>query len=149
MEQNKDAPAVVRRRRKVARQQREQTPESSKIGKLKYSDDDSSSTTNTVSRNSSIREPPTIVTPPNIVPPILPERKIGEAITGIPSSAKKRDPATIGGHLSKILSRRDKKLASPNVRSLSSPREDQKDTINLSDVRLLMREARRSLSTPR
>lgn len=46
---NPDAPALVRRRRRIARQQREKTPEPiSKNGaKQKYSDEESSSTTTT------------------------------------------------------------------------------------------------------
>lgn len=50
MDQNKDAPTVVRRRRKVARQQREQTPEAPNILKYKYSDDESSSTNDHASK---------------------------------------------------------------------------------------------------
>lgn len=50
MDQNKDAPTVVRRRRKVARQQREQTPEAPNILKYKYSDDESSSTNDYASK---------------------------------------------------------------------------------------------------
>lgn len=111
MDQNKDAPTVVRRRRKVARQQREQTPEAPNILKYKYSDDESSSTNDNTSKIAILQ---------NTIP--------------------------LSGHKSKILGRRDKTIAL--IRSTSSPREAKKIEDN-SELLALMRQSKRSLSSPR
>lgn len=111
MDQNKDAPTVVRRRRKVARQQREQTPEAPNILKYKYSDDESSSTNDHASK---------VPIHQNTIP--------------------------LSGHKSKILGRRDKTIA--QIRSTSSPREAKKIE-DFSEILAMMRQPKRSLSSPR
>lgn len=146
-EMNADAPAIVRRRRRIARQQRESTPEPvARIGgtKPKYSDDESSST-------------------PDI------EKRHGDP--HLSTSSPPSDSATGQAHHNsnvayreKILSRRDRyRRTSPVVRSQSTPRQLQPDdAIVLSGseekahsesggrkVIRILRQAKRSLSIPR
>lgn len=124
MEASRDAPAVVRRRRKIARQQREQTPEAAKFGKLKNSDEDSSSFSESHRDNKNN-------------PPEPPKRTVEPCVH-----------REISGHLSKILNRRDRNINSSAVRSLSSPREAKK-VESPAEVQQLLKHARRSLSSPR
>lgn len=138
---NVDAPALVRRRRRIARQQRENTPEPiAKTGgtKPKYSDDESSSATD------------------------LDKRRIASNIIG--DSVGLANQNSNVAYREKILSRRDRyRRTSPIVRSQSTPRQLQPgdDVAILSGpeekanseaggrVIRILRQAKRSLSIPR
>lgn len=139
---NQDAPAIARRRRRIARQQREKTPEPiAKTGgpRPKYSDEESSSTTDFNN--------PILVT----------ERLI--------RSKPKMTSVACGsntGYRNKILNRRDKASGiSPTARSQSTPRpanhqandassiEDRGNSSSGSNVLSFLRQAKRSLSIPR
>lgn len=111
MDQNKDAPTVVRRRRKVARQQREQTPEAPNILKYKYSDDESSSTNDNTSK---------IPIHQNTIPLSGHKSKIlgrrDKTIALIRSSSSPREAKKIDDNLELLA------LMKQSKRSLSSPR---------------------------
>lgn len=149
---NVDAPALVRRRRRIARQQREKTPEPiAKIGGIKprYSDEDSSSTTNT--------------TPNEYERQIMSGQYGNQRIkskTGSTSSGNGTYSSN-AAYREKILNRRDRanKTAHELVRSQSQPRQLQL-TVGISDgeksgndsgkqVIRFLRQAKRSLSIPR
>lgn len=149
---NADAPALVRRRRRIARQQREKTPEPiAKIGGIKptYSDDESSSTTNTTANE--------------YEPRILPEQYGNQRIkskTGSTSSGNATYSSSNAAYREKILNRRDRanKTAHELVRSQSQPRQLQPNAISDGErcgndsgkpVIRFLRQAKRSLSIPR
>lgn len=144
---NTDAPAIVRRRRRIARQQRESTPEPvAKIGspRPKNSDDESSST-----------------------PDIEKHRDESHMSTSSPTSDTGTGPTHHNSNVAyreKILSRRDRyRRTSPIVRSQSTPRQLQpEDVTALSGseekahsesggrkVIRILKQAKRSLSIPR
>lgn len=158
-ESNTDAPALVRRRRRLARQQREKTPEPlAKIGAVKpqkFSDDESSSTTTTTNENEQRRT--------NATATILSgtTRSLRSSKTASNSSG-----AGSGGHNSnvayreKILQRRDRghHRTTAVVRSQSQPREIPPDSPtpkqkmpsdSSGNVIRFLRKAKRSLSIPR
>lgn len=138
-EMNADAPALVRRRRRIARQQREKTPEPvARTGGVmpKYSDDESSSATDLERRR-------------------IETTVIKSSPTGQHSNVAYRE---------KILSRRDRyRRTSPVVRSQSTPRQlqpgDEQATLSGADEKAasesggrvirILRQAKRSLSIPR
>lgn len=149
---NTDAPALVRRRRRIARQQREKTPEPiAKVGgvKPKYSDEESSSTTTTT--------------------PTEYDRQHGNNLTGNGRTKLKTSNSSGGGsgpynsnvaYREKILSRRDRghKTSNELVRSHSQPRvldpnaiSDGEKSANETGKHVIkfLRQAKRSLSIPR
>lgn len=158
-ESNVDAPALVRRRRRLARQQREKTPEPlAKIGAVKpqkYSDDESSSTTTTANEYEKRRT--------NATATIL----SGTTTRRSSKTASNSSGAGSGGHNSnvayreKILQRRDRGHHRPAmVRSQSQPREIQPESPesptpekmpsdSSGNVIRFLRQAKRSLSIPR
>lgn len=150
-ETNADAPALVRRRRRIARQQREKTPEPiAKIGgiKPKYSDEESSSTTNTTHNEYDRR----------IMPGQYGNQRI-KSKTGSTSSGNGTYSSN-AAYREKILNRRDRanKAANELVRSQSQPRQLQPDAISDGEksgndsgkqVFRFLRQAKRSLSIPR
>lgn len=143
---NIDAPALVRRRRRIARQQREKTPEPiARTGGIAptYSDEESSSTTDLERRRI---EPTIIKSSPT---------SSGSGVTGQNSNVAYRE---------KILNRRDRyRRTSPVVRSQSTPRQlqpgDEQATLSGGDEKAasetggrvirILRQAKRSLSIPR
>lgn len=167
-ESNVDAPALVRRRRRIARQQREKTPEPlAKIGAVKpqkYSDDESSSTTTTANENEKRRTNATATILSGTTRPSLrPSRA-----TASNSSGGGGGGAGSGSHgnsnvayREKILQRRDRghHQHRPMVaRSQSQPREIPPDSPTPSqkmpsdssgNVIRFLRKAKRSLSIPR
>lgn len=140
---NQDAPAIARRRRRIARQQREKTPEPiAKTGgsRPKYSDEESSSTTDFNNPSQTV------------------ERMV----------RTKSKPLTVScgtntTYRNKILNRRDKACgtSSGSSRSQSTPRptnpqandgsslEDRGNSSSGSNVISFLRQAKRSLSIPR
>lgn len=149
---NTDAPALVRRRRRIARQQREKTPEPiAKIGGVrpKYSDEESSSTTTTTNeyknRNSTLGS--------NRLKP-----KTASTSSGGGSSTY----ANVA-YREKILNRRDRahKPSRELVRSHSTPRQLKPDAVSDGEqkqhsnhdaskhVIKFLHKAKRSLSIPR
>ncbi|XP_031621642.1 uncharacterized protein LOC116339746 [Contarinia nasturtii] len=154
---NVDAPAIMRRRRRIARQQREKTPEPiAKIGgiKPKYSDDESSSTTTTATPNEYDKRrtnPATI---------ILGTTKVKTTKTTSNSSGEgsHRNSSNVA-YREKILNRRDRASRPISIiRSQSTPREippdspttDEKAPSETSgNVVRFFRKAKRSLSIPR
>lgn len=139
---NQDAPAIARRRRRIARQQREKTPEPiAKTGGVrpKFSDEESSSATDFNHAS------------------LLIERSI--------RTKPKTTSVACGsntGYRNKILNRRDKACATSTVaRSQSTPRptehqtndvsslEDRGNSSSGSNVMSFLRQAKRSLSIPR
>lgn len=149
-ESNVDAPALVRRRRRIARQQREKTPEPlAKIGNIKpkYSDDESSSTTTTTANEFDKRINPTM---------ILGTTRM-KVKTASNSSGGGSGNSTNVAYREKILNRRDRSHRVV-VRSQSQPREipPESPTPELrspsdssGNVIRFLRQAKRSLSIPR
>lgn len=152
-ESNADAPALVRRRRRIARQQREKTPEplakSGAVKPQKYSDDESSSTTTTANENEQRRSNATAT----ILSRATSNSSGGGAGSGSHSNVAYRE---------KILQRRDRghhQHHRPTVaRSQSQPREIPPDSPTPSqkmpsdssgNVIRFLRKAKRSLSIPR
>lgn len=150
---NVDAPALVRRRRRLARQQREKTPEpSAKTGAVKpqkYSDDESSSTTTTANEYEQRRT--------NAVATLSGGKKSKAASNS--SGAGSGHGSSNLAYREKILQRRDRGHHRPAlVRSQSQPREippesptpDRKMPSDSSgNVIRFLRKAKRSLSIPR
>lgn len=148
---NADAPALVRRRRRIARQQREKTPEPiAKIGGIKptYSDEESSSTTNTTANEYERRISPDQYGNQRI------KSKTGSTCSGNATYSSN------AAYREKILNRRDRanKTAYELVRSQSQPRQSQPDAISDGEksgndsgkpVIRFLRQAKRSLSIPR
>lgn len=145
---------VVRRRRRVARHVREKTPEptsksvgcggSENVIKQKCSDDESSGTTETAT-NTSVNEQNTSIKSTATI-----QQTIEVPVTDVPappSPSSARTPL-ISAHRSKILSRRDKTIGTSAVRSRSTPRPDESKPTD-SGVFALLRQAKRSLSSPR
>lgn len=139
---NADAPALVRRRRRIARQQRESTPEPiAKIGGIKprYSDEESSSTTNEYEKRKALLK--------------------SKTASGSSGAGSGHNSNT--AYREKILSRRDRShRTSPFIRSLSTPRELPVDGFSGGEdksnsesggkkVIKILRQAKRSLSIPR
>lgn len=162
-ESNLDAPALVRRRRRLARQQREKTPEPlAKIGAIvkpqKYSDEESSSTTTTTTTNEYEKRRT------NATATILSGVTTARSLKSSTKTTSNSSGAGSGGHSSnvayreKILQRRDRHRPML-VRSQSQPREIPPDSptpdpkIMPSDssgnVIRFFRRAKRSLSIPR
>lgn len=148
-ESNTDAPALVRRRRRIARQQREKTPEpQSKITnhiKPKYSDDESSSTT--TNEHDKHANPAMIFGTTRI------KIKTGSNSSGGEKSGNNSNIA----YREKILNRRDR-AQRPVVRSQSQPRvippdspppELKAPSDSSGNVVRFLRRAKRSLSIPR
>lgn len=139
---NQDAPAIARRRRRIARQQREKTPEPiAKTGgtRPKYSDEESSSATD--------------FNHPSLVSERLIRTKPKTSSVACGSNT---------GYRNKILNRRDKASGTSTVaRSQSTPRptnhqvndasslEDRGNSSSGSNVMSFLRQAKRSLSIPR
>lgn len=151
-EANSDAPALVRRRRRIARQQREKTPEPiSKVGgiKPKFSDDESSSTTTTP--NEFERRRSNTVTVPDSI-------RIRPKTASVSSGDGSRNYSNVA-YRDKILNRRDRSQRPTQfARSQSQPRElvpdsptpELKAPSNSSgNVIRFLRQAKRSLSIPR
>lgn len=158
-ESNADAPALVRRRRRIARQQREKTPEplakaSTAVKSQKYSDDESSSTTTTTNENEKRR---TNATATILTGSTLRSTKVASNSSGAGSGGHSSNVA----YREKILQRRDRghHHRPTLVRSQSQPREIPPDSptpepkIMPSDssgnVIRFLRKAKRSLSIPR
>ncbi|XP_055313427.1 uncharacterized protein LOC129574881 [Sitodiplosis mosellana] len=151
-ESNLDAPALVRRRRRIARQQREKTPEpiAKTMGgiKPKFSDDESSSTTTTTNEYEKRRTNPAM---------ILGTTRV-KVKTASNSSAGSGNSSNVA-YREKILNRRDRASRSATiVRSQSTPREippdsptpESKSPSDTSgNVVRFLRKAKRSLSIPR
>lgn len=161
--ENIDAPVVRRRRRIVRHHVREKTPEPSKNGgaKQKYSDDESSTAEMTggstsskkshhrsqqratdASTNTAATASPTASTNPLV-------ETIDEPPNDVPSQPTLAvvKSAAMSAHRSKILSRRDRSIGSAAIRSQSTPRDESK--ANDSGITLLIKQAKRSLSSPR
>lgn len=154
-ESNADAPALVRRRRRIARQQREKTPEplakSGAVKPQKYSDDESSSTTTTANENEQRRS--------NATATILSRATSNSSGGGAGSGSHGHSNVA---YREKILQRRDRghhQHHRPVVaRSQSQPREIPPDSPTPSqkmpsdssgNVIRFLRKAKRSLSIPR
>lgn len=151
-EMNLDAPALVRRRRRIARQQREKTPEPiAKTGGIrpKYSDDESSSTTTTANEYDLKRINPIVIEGNVRVKPKTQSNSSGGG-SGNSSNVAYRE---------KILNRRDRgNRPATIVRSRSTPRQLSPDsptseTKSPSDtsgnIIRYLKKAKRSLSIPR
>lgn len=157
--ENIDAPVVRRRRRIVRHHVREKTPEPSKIGgssKQKCSDDESSTAETTGGSTSSKKShhrsqqnatdastnTAAAASPAQLVETIV-------ELNDVPSqpTAPIVKSAAMSAHRSKILSRRDRSISTAAVRSQSTPRDESK--ANDSGITLLIRQAKRSLSSPR
>lgn len=172
-ESNVDAPAIVRRRRRIARQQREKTPEPlAKIGAVKpqkYSDDESSSTTTTANENEKRRTNATATILAGTTRPSLRSSRGTGTASNSSGGGGGGGGAGSGSHSNsnvayreKILQRRDRGHHRPMVaRSQSQPREIPPDSPTPSlksqkmpsdssgNVIRFLRKAKRSLSIPR
>lgn len=151
-ESNADAPALVRRRRRIARQQREKTPEpAAKTGGIrpKISDDESSSTTTTPNEFERRHTNPAIV---------LGNIRVKPRTQSNSSGGEGRNNSNVA-YREKILNRRDRaQRPATIVRSQSTPRELPPES-PVSDNKLpsdssgnvvrFFRKAKRSLSIPR
>lgn len=157
--ENIDAPVVRRRRRIVRHHVREKTPEPSKNGgnaKQKYSDDESSTAEMTGGSTSSKKShhrsqqhatdasTNTAAAASLPTPPLVDANDDSSQHTPTVPVVKS---AAMSAHRSKILSRRDRSIGSAAVRSQSTPRDESK--ANDSGITLLIRQAKRSLSSPR
>lgn len=151
-ESNADAPALVRRRRRIARQQREKTPEPiAKTGgvKPKFSDDESSSTT-TTNEYEKKRTTPAM---------ILGTSRVKVKSTSNSSGAGSGGNSSNVAYREKILNRRDRATRPATiVRSQSQPRvvppdsptpESKSPSDTSGNVVRFFRKAKRSLSIPR
>lgn len=156
-ESNVDAPALVRRRRRIARQQREKTPEPiAKTGgvKPKFSDDESSSTTTTTNEYEKRRTNPAM---------ILGTTRVKVKNTSNSSGAGSGNSSNVA-YREKILNRRDRAIRPATiVRSQSTPRvvppdsptpgsptpECRSPSDTSGNVVRFLRKAKRSLSIPR
>lgn len=156
-EMNSDAPAVMRRRRRAARQSREKTPEPiARMGgiKPKYSDEENSSTTPNDQTNRLVQ----------------PSHRISKHRTASNSSgdgSNKRvtnNNSSSTAYRNKILSRRDRNAAVSLERSHSTPRSVPIDSDLMTNddhilvtqrrnssgnVMTFLRQVKRSLSIPR
>lgn len=153
-ESNPDAPSLVRRRRRIARQQREKTPEPvAKTGiKPKFSDDESSSTTTTPNEFEKRRTSSTSAQNNSRL----------KAKTASNSSGAGSGNSSNVAYREKILNRRDRAARPASlVRSHSTPRElqdlqaelspaeEQKPSDTSGNLIRYLRKAKRSLSIPR
>lgn len=152
-ESNVDAPALVRRRRRIARQQREKTPEpiAKTMGgvKPKFSDDESSSTTTTTNEYEKRRTNSGM---------ILGTTRVKVKNASNSSGAGSGNNSNVA-YREKILNRRDRATRPATiVRSQSTPRElppdsptpESKSPSDTSgNVVRFFRKAKRSLSIPR
>lgn len=150
---NFDAPAVVRRRRRIARQQREKTPEpAAKVGGIrpKISDDESSSTTTTPNEFEKRRTNPAVV---------LGSTRVKSRTASNSSGGESRQSSNLT-YREKILSRRDRgQRPATAARSQSTPREiplelpvsdsDKLPSESSGNVVRFFQKAKRSLSIPR
>lgn len=145
-ESNTDAPALVRRRRRIARQQREKTPEPlAKSGnqKPKYSDDESSSTTaNEYEKRTNTAG-------------IFGTTRIRVKSGSNSSGGEKSGNTSNVAYRDKILNRRDRAQRTV-VRSQSQPRippdsptPEPAPSDSSGNVIRFLRKAKRSLSIPR
>lgn len=166
-ESNVDAPALVRRRRRIARQQREKTPEPlAKIGAVKpqkYSDDESSSTTTTANENEKRRTSATATILSGSTRPSLRSSSRATASNSSGGAGSGSHGNSNVAYREKILQRRDRGHHHQNhhpmvVRSQSQPREIPPDSPTPSqkmpsdssgNVIRFLRKAKRSLSIPR
>lgn len=152
-ESNIDAPALVRRRRRILRQQREKTPEPiAKTGGIKprYSDDESSSTTTTTTNEYEKRRVNPAVVQGNI-----------RVKTKTPSNSSGGGSANSSNvaYREKILNRRDRATRPVTiVRSQSTPRqlspdsptsESKSPSETSGNIIRYLKKAKRSLSIPR
>lgn len=164
-ESNADAPALVRRRRRIARQQREKTPEPlAKIGAVKpqkYSDDESSSTTTTANENEMRRTNATATILSGTARPSLRSSRATASNSSGGAGSGSHTNSNVA-YREKILQRRDRGHHHPNrptvARSQSQPREIPPDSPTPSqkmpsdssgNVIRFLRKAKRSLSIPR
>lgn len=169
--ENIDAPVVRRRRRIVRHHVREKTPEPSKNGgtKQKYSDDESStaemtggSTSSKKSHHRSHQQHATDASTNTAAAAAAADAATTASTTTTPLVETIDEPpndvlaqptvpvvksAAMSAHRSKILSRRDRSISTAAVRSQSTPRDESK--ANDSGITLLIRQAKRSLSSPR
>lgn len=160
-ESNVDAPALVRRRRRLARQQREKTPEPlAKIGAvkpLKYSDDESSSTTTTANEYEKRRTSATATILSGTTRSLRSTKTTASNSSGAGSGSHSNSNVA---YREKILQRRDRgHHHRPMVaRSQSQPREIPPDSPtpepkmpsdSSGNVIRFLRKAKRSLSIPR
>lgn len=153
-ETNSDAPAVMRRRRRAARQSRERTPEPiARMGgiKPKYSDEENSSATFDHTTNRSVSNHRTN------------DRASKHRTASYSSGDGSRGTSSNLAYRNKILSRRDRNATASVVRSHSTPRsvasssnmpnDDQAmvaERRNSSgNVMTFLRQVKRSLSIPR
>lgn len=153
---NSDAPAVMRRRRRAARQSREKTPEPiARMGgiKPKYSDEENSSTTiDQANRSGSSHRS---INNDCASKPRTASNSSGDGSRGTNSNVAYRN---------KILSRRDRNMTAAVVRSHSTPRSvpSQAHVANHDDSTMIverrnssgnvltfLRQVKRSLSIPR
>lgn len=150
---NVDAPAIMRRRRRIARQQREKTPEPiAKIGghKPKFSDDESSSTTNTPNEYEKRRTNPASVTHGTT--------RVKKTTSNSSGEDRHRNSSNVA-YREKILNRRDRASRPITIiRSQSTPREIPPDSPTTDDrapsntsgnIVRFFRKTKRSLSIPR
>lgn len=149
---NIDAPAVQRRKRKVARQTRDKTPEPrSTSGGRKYSDDESSSTAavdqiNTRTKLNTVANNVAINSNSNN------HQRYSDDGVGVQTIRMQiRPPGTMSAHESKILRRRNHGFANAAARSHSQPRSgEHDDSINsFKTSDLLQSPLRRSHSSTR
>lgn len=155
-ETNSDAPAIMRRRRRAARQSREKTPEPvARMGgvKPKYSDEENSSTTIDQSNRSNSSSTNRTSN----------DRAQKHRTASYSSGDGSRGTTSNVAYRNKILSRRDRNLSSAVVRSHSTPRSAESrahltnhDLVMLAGRRnssgnlmTFLRQVKRSLSIPR
>lgn len=155
---NTDAPAVMRRRRRVARQTREETPEPiARMGGIKpnYSDEDNSSTT--IDPMNSNANPNLSINHRNI------ERTQKHRTASYSSGDGSRGTNSNIAYRNKILSRRDRNATASVVRSQSTPRSvpmhptdddqlmvvERRNSSGSNNVMTFLRQVKRSLSIPR
>ena len=139
----KEVPAIVRRKRREAR---ELTPDpSSAIKDTRGNSDAVRRVGKARSENSAEAR--------RLIPTEQERRsRIDEAKRQTAKTVEAERPSRSDDHKSKILGRRDKTFASQLQRSLSQPREDvavQKSPENAPDILSLLKRAKRSLSQPR
>lgn len=152
-EMNSDAPAIMRRRRRAARQSREKTPEPiARMGgiKPKYSDEENSSNTvDQMTRSGSNYQ--------------TNERTSKHRTASNSSGEGSRGASSNVAYRNKIISRRDRNVPASVVRSHSTPRsvpitsdlENDDQTMaterrySSGNVMTFLRQVKRSLSIPR
>lgn len=149
MEENSDdVPVVQRRRRRISRHTREQTPEPS-TGRIEYHNSNNNSNSNINNNNNNINnkysndENSSLDRSSDNLPSADDGKRRSDSKRSIIRSA-----LNFSGHKNKILNMRDKKIHASSIRSQSQPR-DEKIIPGTPEIFSLLRRAKRSISAPR